>query len=301
MTASVAKVRRHNSSPGNKSGGHAKLWHGRLAHVSRGAHSAFALNRLRAGVKPFRLHFFPTLRSTNDHAAVLRKRGDLYAPAIVLTSRQTAGRGRGSNAWFSSTGSITVTFVLPVNETFAAHHLPLAAGLAVRNAVAELTANQAIALKWPNDLVVASPVKNSNPPLRKLAGLLCERIDNVDLIGVGLNVNRPAKPPPTQLRQRIACMQDLSPVNTAFDLTDVLITLAKHLHTMLVRKSETPFPILLREYDRHHALVGKSVTVRWSHESPVSGKCEGLDDTGRLMLRARRRIHRIIAGHIELI
>src|SRR5881396_2751468 len=100
---------------------------------------SFDLNRLRAQLKPFRLHFFPTLRSTNDHAAALRKRADLYAPAIVLTSRQTAGRGRGANTWFSAQGSRTVTFVLPVNQTLAPHHLPLAAGLATRNAVAEIT------------------------------------------------------------------------------------------------------------------------------------------------------------------
>jgi pyruvate carboxylase len=47
--------------------------------MSRGAQS-FSLARLRAGVKPFRIHFFPTLRSTNDHAAAMRKRGDLFAP-----------------------------------------------------------------------------------------------------------------------------------------------------------------------------------------------------------------------------
>src|SRR4051795_6682011 len=95
----------------------------------RGA-SSYSLDRLRAGLKPFRLHFFPTLRSTNDHAATLRKRGDLFAPAVVLTARQTAGRGRGTNTWFSAPGSLTVTFVLAEHETFAPHHLPLAAGLA---------------------------------------------------------------------------------------------------------------------------------------------------------------------------
>src|SRR3954466_4881865 len=103
--------------------------------------SFYSLDRLRAGLKPFRLHFFPTLRSTNDHAAALRKRGDLFAPAVVVTPRQTAGRGRGTNTWFSAAGSLTVTFVLRATEALAAHHLPLAAGLAARNAAAEITGN----------------------------------------------------------------------------------------------------------------------------------------------------------------
>lgn len=261
---------------------------------------SFALSRLRQGLKPFRLHFYPTLRSTSDHAAVLRKRGELFAPAVVLTARQTAGRGRGANSWFSTGGSITATFVLPVNETFAPHHLPLAAGLAVRNAVAEITQDENIQLKWPNDLVVQSRISNRKAPIRKLAGLLCERLDNVDLIGIGINVNRPDRRVPRSLAGRIIFLQEIANSKSPLDLTAILIIVARHLHTTLIRKSEMPFPTLLHEYDRHHALVGRTVTVRSPNETPITGRCQGLDNTGRLLLRNRGVAHRIIAGHVEL-
>src|SRR5207248_8273542 len=129
--------------------------------------SAFELARLRRELKPFRLHFFPRLRSTSDHAAALRKRGKLFAPAVVLTANQTAGRGRGTNTWWSGPGSLTVTFVFPVEAHLAPHQIPLIAGLAVRDAVADLTGDTSISLKWPNDVVHDD---------RKLAGLLCERV-----------------------------------------------------------------------------------------------------------------------------
>jgi biotin-(acetyl-CoA carboxylase) ligase len=208
--------------------------------------------------------------------------------------------------------------VLPVNQTFAPHHLPLAAGLAVRNAVAEMARNEGIGLKWPNDLVFQTGISASSfekrkakrerqtgvsvPPgkMRKLAGLLCERLDNVDLIGIGVNVNRPVKRPPKNLGERMIYLQDVSGAQAgALDLGEVLIAIARHLHSMLVRKSETPFPALLREYDRHHALVGRVVTVRSLDEPVASGICQGLDDMGRLLLRNRSRVHRIIAGHVE--
>jgi BirA family biotin operon repressor/biotin-[acetyl-CoA-carboxylase] ligase len=279
--------------------------------------NSFNLPRLREALKPFRLHFFPRLRSTNDHAALLRKRGDLFAPAVVLTARQVAGRGRGANTWFSASGSLTVTFVLPVDPTLAPHHLPLAAGLAARNAAAEIAHNQAIQLKWPNDLVVQSTISHGKLAMKKLAGLLCERLDNVDLIGIGLNVNLPDRPIPPNLRDRLIYLQQIrstplpntqhsglstqhSGLLPPVDLTTTLITLARHLHTTLIRRSETPFPMLLREYDAHHSLVGRKISVRSAHEPPVYGKCEGLDDTGRLLLRHRSRLHRIIAGHVEL-
>lgn len=265
--------------------------------------NSYSLDRLRGGLKPFRLHFFPTLNSTSDHAAVLRRRGELFAPAVVLTSRQRAGRGRGTNTWFSARGSLTATFVLPVNQTFSPHHLPLAAGLAVRNAVAEISRNEEIQLKWPNDLVFQERQRGMPTPprkMRKLAGLLCERLDKVDLIGVGVNVNGPEKMPPKSLGDRMIYLQEVcGPTTAPLDLSEVLIVIARHLHSLLVRKSETPFPALLREYDRHHALVGRKVTVRSLDEPPASGTCEGLDDMGRLLLRNRSRVHRIIAGHVE--
>jgi BirA family biotin operon repressor/biotin-[acetyl-CoA-carboxylase] ligase len=270
--------------------------------------ASFDLARLRAGVRPFRLHFFTTLRSTNDHAAALRRRGDLYAPALVLAARQTAGRGRGTNTWFSAAGSVTATFVLPADDAaLAPHHLPLAAGLAARNAAAELAANDDVRLKWPNDLVIADaagsglPLRGKHPPLRKLAGLLCERLDHVDLIGIGLNVNAPATTVPHDIRDRVTFLQQLrrTHANEPLDLTGVVITLARHLHATLVRGRDAPFPALLREYDRHHALVGRTVTVRSASEPPVSGVCQGLDDTGRLLLRDGKALHRVIAGHVE--
>ena len=271
------------------------------------ASSPFNLPLLREGLKPFRLHYFPRLRSTNDHAAALRKRGDLYAPAVVLTGRQTAGRGRGSNTWFSAAGSLTVTFVLPVDETVPAHQLPLAAGVAARNAAAELAQNQNIQLKWPNDLVFQSAIGDPQSAMRKLAGLLCERLDNVDLIGIGMNVHPPKRALPKGLRDRVIHVAEIPPQSSvggpaaALDLNSVVITLARHLHLTLIRHSETPFPMLLREYDAHHALVGRTVTIRGAAgEAAVTGRCQGLDDTGRLLVKNRTGVVRILAGHVEV-
>src|SRR5688572_30222561 len=155
---------------------------------------AFKLATLRHDLKPFKLHWFPRLRSTNNHAAELRRRGGLFAPAVVLTGRQVAGRGRGSNAWWSAAGSVTVTFVFPVEEHLSPHQVPLLAGLAVRDAAAELVGDDRVALKWPNDVLYDG---------RKLAGLLCERVSKADLIGVGLNVNNHPREAPPALRRQI--------------------------------------------------------------------------------------------------
>lgn len=253
------------------------------------ARSTFHLDRLRAGVKPFRLHWFPRLGSTNNHAAVLRKRGTLFAPAIVITGRQTAGRGRGSNVWWSSGGSLTITFVLPIDDQIAPHQLPLIAGLAVRSAVSELTRDDRVQLKWPNDLLYQG---------RKLGGLLCERIMKADLVGLGLNVNIDSDKAPRRLRDRITSLQAIA--RRTFDLNDVLIAVTHHLRLALARGTDHPFAQMLREYDQHHALLGKRVSVLTTDAGPLlSGKCEGLDSMGRLLLRSGKALHRVISGQVQ--
>jgi BirA family transcriptional regulator, biotin operon repressor / biotin---[acetyl-CoA-carboxylase] ligase len=253
--------------------------------------SAFDLKRLRRDVKPFRLHWFSRLRSTNDHAALLRKRGELFAPSIVLTSHQIAGRGRGANSWWSGKGSLTVTFAFAIDQHLAPYHIPLIAGLAVRNAAAELTGNDEIQLKWPNDLLFHG---------RKLAGLLCERISNADLIGLGMNVNVNNRLIPKSLKTNIVSLDEIA--GQPLDMTAILSAIAKHLHRMLSHRDEQSFAAVVKEYDRHHALLGRRVVVEGSGEEPsITGTCQGLDEMGRLLLKDRRITHRIIAGHVRAI
>lgn len=249
----------------------------------------FNLLNLRKDLLPFRLHWFTRLRSTNDHAATLRRRHQLFAPAVVLTGHQLAGRGRGSNTWWSGTGSITATFILPADEHLAAHHVPLLAGLAIRSAIAEVISNDDVQLKWPNDL---------QHHRRKMAGLLCERLDKVDLIGLGLNVNINLRKVPKLLRERITSLQQItgSPINQS----TALAVIARHLHQRLSHRNELSFDGVIREYDRHHALLHRRVTVfSPGTDPPITGMCEGLDRIGRLLVRDRQQLHRVLAGHVE--
>jgi BirA family biotin operon repressor/biotin-[acetyl-CoA-carboxylase] ligase len=256
---------------------------------------SFDLDILRKHVRPFRLHWFSRVRSTNDHAARLRRAKRLFAPSIVLASHQLAGRGRGANRWWSNEKSLTLTFVLPIAEHLQPQQIPLIAGLAVRTALEEVSGVDSIQLKWPNDLLHDD---------RKLAGLLCERVQNADLIGVGINVNQTAQNLPASLRRQSTSLLQLT--GAPLDMNAVVIALARHVHGRLSRHNDHHFGAVLREYDRHHALVGRRIAVTRNAASssgnqPLAGVCVGLDGTGRLLLRDRSAtVHRIVAGHVVL-
>ena len=54
-------------------------------------------------------------------------------------------------------------------------------------------------------------------------------------------------------------------------------------------------------YDEHHALVGRKVSVVEAGSGKlISGRCAGLDSTGRLILRDRRKTHPVIAGQVRM-
>jgi BirA family biotin operon repressor/biotin-[acetyl-CoA-carboxylase] ligase len=260
---------------------------GRDAHATE----TFELASLRFKLKPFRLHFFPRIGSTNSHAIVLRKRKELFAPAVILAGRQVKGRGRGSNTWWSGEGSLAATFALPVEDHLQPHQVPLIAGLAVRDAVATICGVQDIGLKWPNDLL---------HDRRKLAGLLCERLDRIDLIGVGINVNVVTTQVPKALREKVTSLRSITGVDIS--LSQLVVAIAQNLRQMLSRHDQPSFAPLLKEYDRYHVLVGRTVRVTGIPGEPsIRGRVTGLDDLGRLLLRDAKQKHAVIAGSIEIL
>jgi BirA family biotin operon repressor/biotin-[acetyl-CoA-carboxylase] ligase len=124
------------------------------------------------------LRYLPVVDSTNRVA----RRLSLPHGAAVVTDFQSAGRGRQDRSWQAPPkSSLLVSVVLRIPPNTSASDLVTIGALAVADAVAD-EAGLDVALKWPNDILVAG---------RKLCGILAEH-DSVSggvVIGIGLNVN----------------------------------------------------------------------------------------------------------------
>ncbi len=249
------------------------------------------LASLRAILRPWRLHFYLSIDSTNTEARRLRESGNLSAPAVLWAETQTAGRGRGGSQWVSPAGSLTATFVVPVNPAIEAHLIPLYAGLAVRNVVAAtVPTGDSVTVKWPNDVYIAG---------RKVCGILCERLTQpagnpVDLIGIGINVSSVPSDFASSISGRIATLAAEGARVTPHEL---LSQLATELHVRLLQ-TPLPWPLAAAEFRQHCHLTGRRLRVTVSPESlAVIGTCHGIDDDGFLRLDDRR----IISGHVEIL
>jgi BirA family biotin operon repressor/biotin-[acetyl-CoA-carboxylase] ligase len=191
------------------------------------------------------------LPSTNDRAAILAR--ELPAeklPTLVLARRQTAGRGRGTNTWWSADGALTFSILLETSAWRLTQRdwpqLSLAIAAAVRDAIAPYLQSaihnpkSAIVLKAPNDLLLEG---------RKLCGILLESPAVVApakdrlIIGIGLNVNNTFAAAPPEVAARAISLRDATQSN--HKLADVLVDVLKKIEARLVAGVCDPGPAAL--------------------------------------------------------
>ncbi len=157
-----------------------------------------------------RCEMFATLPSTNTFLREAARSPELdykQLPWLVVAHEQTAGRGQGSNSWWSSVGSLTFSLLVEVAKFGPDAHadgtLSLAVAEAVRAAIAPLMATE-VRVKPPNDVYVGE---------RKIAGVLIETLvaasgERLAVIGVGLNVNNRRDDAPEELRGLVTSLVD---------------------------------------------------------------------------------------------
>jgi BirA family biotin operon repressor/biotin-[acetyl-CoA-carboxylase] ligase len=147
---------------------------------------------------------FDAVGSTND---VVREWLTAGTPEVclVVADEQTAGRGREGRSWVAPAGA-ALLLSLGFRPTWLAPDRAWRLAAIVSLAMAEAAERVAglapgtIALKWPNDLVIATQASPGEEPaaahatVRKLAGLLGETdglgtADPRAVVGLGINVD----------------------------------------------------------------------------------------------------------------
>ena len=132
--------------------------------------------------------------STNDDAREAAAQGVAHG-AVFLADAQTAGRGRLGRRWHSPPGASLYLSILLRPNAIARDMalLPLAAGLAVAEAVDAVAPSLDARIKWPNDVLIGG---------RKVAGVLVEgalRGERFQHVVVGIGVNTNGERPPEDL------------------------------------------------------------------------------------------------------
>ena len=238
---------------------------------------ADALSTRRMG-RPMRYH--TAVGSTNEEAATWARAG---APegAVVLAEEQTQGRGRHGRTWTAPphqalTGSIVLRPEIPA-DLFSL--IPLAASLAVADALRALPLPHPPRIKWPNDVLIHR---------QKCCGMLLETTMRGTasgaapyvVLGIGLNVNQTAFPDAvaaTSLRLETGQSVARAPLWAA---------LMQHLETRYDALHVPAKRTALREaYTEQMLYQGTRITVRApGTDRTRTGTVVGITETGALLL-----------------
>jgi BirA family transcriptional regulator, biotin operon repressor / biotin---[acetyl-CoA-carboxylase] ligase len=223
-----------------------------------------------------RVHFRVT-DSTNERAKAL---ADADAPhgTLVTADEQSAGRGRQGRSWSAPPRrSLLLSLLLRGLEDRHAL-LPLAAAVAVCNALPGLDCR----IKWPNDVWVDG---------RKLCGILLEGRpqEGWAVLGIGLNVNLRPEELPEELRETATSVAIAS--GEERDLDEVLHSLTQALDRWI----EAPPAEVLAAWRERDAIHGRHVT--WAGGE---GRAAGIDDSGALLVETADGVLALNAGEIHI-
>ena len=216
-----------------------------------------------AGNAGWRLSSYDTVGSTNDLARALP------GWSAVRADRQTGGRGRFGRKFFSDSGGIWLSAVLPAEGGPARWSgFSLAAGWHTLQAVRDLGVPLA-RLRWPNDIMVGP---------RKLAGLLIEQPEPERIIvGIGMNVtNSPWLSDSTLVATRLADLLPSPP-----ELDDLAIRLLDALADAHAEMSEEGLGPIIEKLNADWG-EARLIELELRDREPVRGRFGGLEKSGDL-------------------
>jgi len=188
-----------------------------------------------------------------------------FVPLVAL--RQTKGRGRKGNVWFSPPSAGLYMSVKIPKEFFKIEEIgcvSLVAGFSVSKTVDSYILSQ---IKWPNDVYVKG---------KKVAGILTEVSKGSVVIGIGVNLNMDRFPP------------ELSKVATSIflatgwwvDFEEFLNLLLENLEKDLQKYAEAGFDPFVEGINRKLLWKGKRVLI-----SDERGKLLGINRKGMAVIR----------------
>jgi len=226
--------------------------------------------------------------STSTDLAARTRDGEFVEEGHWLVAdHQIAGHGRQGRVWSDGEGNFMgSTLVRLRRDDPSAHTLSLVAGLATYNAIAGLAPGlSSLALKWPNDILIGAA---------KVAGLLLERVGDVVIVGIGVNL---AHAPDVPGR----AIASLSASGWSVDRDAFATALEACWGQSLHDWHGGAWDRLRGEWLTRAHPFGTALKVHGADGSMIAGTFAGLDPDGALQLQlssgTRQTIH---AGEVDL-
>lgn len=242
------------------------------------------LSSLEAEFKNVEVCVLECVDSTNTFAKQKVLEGARHG-YVVVANKQTMGRGRQGNSFFSPKGT-GIYFSIVLKSDIAilnAVKITTAASVAVAKAI-EKVAKVQVGIKWVNDIYIGT---------KKVCGILTESMINCTndgsdaiVIGVGININPPDNGYPAAIEE---IATDLTSGNTdeIFSRNQLIAEIINQLLNMwedICRGNEH----FISEYRNRSIVLGREIVfIENSDEREVSknGMAVDIDNDGGLVVK----------------
>jgi len=225
---------------------------------------------------PLATVYLESVDSTNNYLKRLIKENTLENGLAVMAKSQSSGRGRLGRTWLSGEGTLCMSIAIKnkYSEGFT-----LLAALAVYEGL-KVFLDLPLEIKWPNDIISVN---------KKLAGILCERVNEYTVIGVGININD--KSFDDEISHKATSMYLLS--GKEYEVKEVFKALVKAFENTFEKYDYGFTKEALAKYKGLCANIGKNVRAK-----DFSGVAVDVLENGSLTIEAEGVLRQVSSGEV---
>ena len=240
--------------------------------------------------KNIKLNIFETLDSTNQY---LIDKNDLDTSKIHVctTEFQSSGKGRLGKTWLSPFGqNICLSICTFLNTDLSKlGGLSLVVSLAITKTLKDISKNNDIKVKWPNDILYNK---------KKLSGVLVQVISEIHnlckiVIGIGINVNHDPKLHTNEINQPWTSLKQIT--DKHLDRNDITPKLINNVVNYLEIFKEKGFEEFIQEWEKHDLFFNQDIILLNGNKT-IKGCEVGVDKNGHLLLKQNKDITSFSCG-----
>ena len=239
-----------------------------------------------------RVYYFDSTDSTQNFAMEIAS-NDKENGTVVISKKQTGGRGRMKRKWKSPTGGIWMSIIIhPKFDVSYTTLVPIATSLALCMAIEKILKIKP-ELKWPNDVTLKG---------KKVAGVLVDtsiisnEIENM-VLGIGINF----KIKPHELASTIKKTPNFYGVATLVKKNEKALPLVQQflyeLENVFQLINSRRIKKIKSEWTKRSSTIGRNVSII-TGEGNINGKAVKIDSDGALIISKGKKAEKILVGDI---
>ena len=239
-----------------------------------------------------RVYYFDTIDTTQNFAMKTASNHKENG-TVIISKKQTGGRGRMKRKWKSPTGGIWMSIIFhPKFDVSYATLVPIATSLALCIAIEKILKIKP-ELKWPNDVTLKG---------KKVAGILVDtsivsnEIENM-VLGIGINF----KIRPNELTNTIKKTPNFYGVATLVKKNERALPLIQQflheLENIFQLINSKNIKKIKSEWTKRSSTIGKNISII-TNGGNLSGKAIKIDSNGALMISMGKKTERILVGDV---